>query len=903
MILQKLEVEGFRCFDAMVTLVLDPHKINILHGNNGSGKSSLFSALLRGLLDSHKVGGKGIAELCPWGTQLSPRISVVFEHYGQEYRVCKTFLRQKGTRLERKAGKTFRPIANNEQADEQLRELLLAGAAGTGLAKPEGWGLAQALWCAHDQLAIPSLQGQALNSVHEILGAQFTSPDSMELIGAIKESYLEYYAESGKVRGGKKAPAWVSNEQDATRLKQELSEATERLEELQSAQKEAQELQRQRDSKASLLQEAITETKGWSREASAYVQLEQECKQRKAEWDAKCQEAEATADRVNRISELSTKLEQAAQSISLLSEALIKAQSTESIATARERQAAKDFEQAQVSDPEIEKLNLEIKEADAYLADVIAISQLESTIDSAQQWQAAINNADSHIRELNAPAPSILAQITHLSGERNNVATQLESALLHVDLAPADDQWVSVRTGEPAGHHQIVSGSTLHITGSPAIELELSGFGSLQITGPNTSAGELRQRRDLLSEEINILSAPFETSDAGLLQTRRHSADDHERAKRDARVELNALLRSQNLKDLGSRRQLATEEVATAERRHPAWAEAPPDVQVTRNRSEALQRADQQRRMNATQAYTTAKDEASASVLHRTTQEGDLANARKAVSEARSSLMQLRTDGLSDEDRDRKRTTLAVEAIGSKEKYEGVQQELSKPAQNPRVKFEYWEAKRQKLEHEFSVADHDLSRRLGILSTLLDQAPYERQVRLEEELETIQTAIERDRLRSESLKLLYETVRDCEHAATEGVAEPIAEQAAEFLKRISGQSFSPVLDTNLVFENIGTPNSGEPVSLGSLSGGEQQQAYLAVRLALADLLTRQAGKRELVVLDDVFANTDEERLKRFLEIISEMREHVQFLILTCHPERYSSLKDVKRIDMERLRAG
>src|SRR5258708_1255149 len=72
MILQKLEVDGFRCFDAMVTLVLDPHKINILHGNNGTGKSSLFSALLRGLLDSHKVGGKGIAELCPWGTQLSP---------------------------------------------------------------------------------------------------------------------------------------------------------------------------------------------------------------------------------------------------------------------------------------------------------------------------------------------------------------------------------------------------------------------------------------------------------------------------------------------------------------------------------------------------------------------------------------------------------------------------------------------------------------------------------------------------------------------------------------------------------------------------------------------------------------------------------------------------------------
>jgi energy-coupling factor transporter ATP-binding protein EcfA2 len=243
MILQKLEVDGFRCFDAMVTLVLDPHKINILHGNNGAGKSSLFSALLRGLLDSHKVGGKGMAELCPWGTQLSPRITVVFEHDGQEYRVCKTFLRQKGTRLERKDGKTFRPFANNEQADEKLRELLLAGAAGTGLAKAEGWGLAQALWCAHDQLAISKLQGQALSSVHEILGAQSMSPDSMKLIGAVKERYLEYFAESGKVRGGKKAPVWVSKEQDATRLKSKLFEATDKLERLHSAQMQSQELQ------------------------------------------------------------------------------------------------------------------------------------------------------------------------------------------------------------------------------------------------------------------------------------------------------------------------------------------------------------------------------------------------------------------------------------------------------------------------------------------------------------------------------------------------------------------------------------------------------------------------------------------------------------------------------------
>jgi hypothetical protein len=805
--------------------------------------------------------------------------------------------------LERKDGKAFRPIANNEQADEKLREILLAEAAGAGLAKPEGWGLAQALWCAHDQLPIAKLQGQVLNSVREILGKQSMSQDSMKLIGTIKEKYLEYFAESGKVRRGAKAPVWVSKEQDATFRKQELAEATEKLEELQSAQKGAQGLQQQRDEKANLLDEAKAEAEGWSKEVSAYTLREQESKQRKAEWDAKCHETEAIADRVTRISDLSSKLEHAAQSISSLSKALIEAQTAESIATGREREAEKAFEEAQVPDPEIEKLNLEIKEAEVYLADANAIVQLKSTIDRAHRLQAAINDADLNIRELNAPASSVLARMNQLIADRNSVETQLESALLHLDLAPAHDRRVRVKTGEPAGDHKIPLGATLHITGSPAIELELSGFGSLRITGPSTSGSELRQRLGALSKEINMLSAPFLTADVGLLQVRRDSADDLEETKREASAELKALVRNESLKDLGSRLKLAMKRVAAAEMRHPAWVEAPPEAQVIRNRSEVLQQADQRRRMNATQTYTIAKDAGSASVIHRKTQEADLANARQLESDARSGLKQLRSDGLSDEDRDRKRSTLAVEVLGLKEKYESILRELGKSVQNPNAKLEWWEAQRSKLERDFSAADRDLSRQLGILSTLLDQAPYERQVRLEEELETLETEIERDRLRSEALKLLYETVRDCENIVTAGAVEPVAERAAELLMRISGQSFSPVLDTELAFENISTPNSGEPVSLGSLSGGEQQQAYLAVRLALADLLTRQAGKRELVVLDDVFTNTDEERLKRVLEIINEMREHAQFLILTCHPERYTSLKDVKRIDMEKLRAG
>ena len=67
------------------------------------------------------------------------------------------------------------------------------------------------------------------------------------------------------------------------------------------------------------------------------------------------------------------------------------------------------------------------------------------------------------------------------------------------------------------------------------------------------------------------------------------------------------------------------------------------------------------------------------------------------------------------------------------------------------------------------------------------------------------------------------------------------------------------------------------------------------------MLTKDAGQRQLVVLDDVLTATDDERLKRVLAILEEMRPHAQFLVLTCHPERYRLLKSANFIDMGTLR--
>ena len=47
-------------------------------------------------------------------------------------------------------------------------------------------------------------------------------------------------------------------------------------------------------------------------------------------------------------------------------------------------------------------------------------------------------------------------------------------------------------------------------------------------------------------------------------------------------------------------------------------------------------------------------------------------------------------------------------------------------------------------------------------------------------------------------------------------------------------------------------------------------------------------------------NTDPERLPRVLELIKEKTDRLQFMILSCHPERYVDLPGTLARHLERL---
>jgi len=190
-------------------------------------------------------------------------------------------------------------------------------------------------------------------------------------------------------------------------------------------------------------------------------------------------------------------------------------------------------------------------------------------------------------------------------------------------------------------------------------------------------------------------------------------------------------------------------------------------------------------------------------------------------------------------------------------------------------------------------------RAMGTLETLTAQGPYSILAKAEEEVARLEEEIKRESLRMDAVKLLYDTIQQCKSEAVASVAKPVEETATRMLQRIAGRRIGQIA----IGENFG-PSGVQPelvdapVELFNLSGGEQEQLYLATRLALAEVLAR--NERQMVVLDDVLTATDTGRLARVMTILEESAEHLQILIMTCHPERYRALSGAEFFDLESL---
>ena len=139
----------------------------------------------------------------------------------------------------------------------------------------------------------------------------------------------------------------------------------------------------------------------------------------------------------------------------------------------------------------------------------------------------------------------------------------------------------------------------------------------------------------------------------------------------------------------------------------------------------------------------------------------------------------------------------------------------------------------------------------------------------------------------EKVKLFDDTIGYLQEARDRFLSrymKPLSESMRRYFTQIDPdyaggpEEISLDIDLSLHVRANGRTRDGQ-----MLSRGYRDLAYLCVRLALVDVLYRK--ERPVLILDDPFANFDDEKIRLGRQLLASAAEKYQIIYFTCHPSR------------------
>jgi DNA repair ATPase RecN len=196
MILEGFEIENWSCIKRVAVDSLPSTGVIVLHGPNGTGKSSIIEALRACLMDAKstsKVLGRGFTK----NSSEKPRVSVTFRAAGALWKITKQF-NSKNSKLERRTASGDWKLETSDPSEAHERTRLLTGGSVSSL------GLHQLLWLTQAEFHLPDpkkLDTGVQSQLRGILGVLQTPLDD-RFLARVKEKWACWFGVRSK-RGEK----------------------------------------------------------------------------------------------------------------------------------------------------------------------------------------------------------------------------------------------------------------------------------------------------------------------------------------------------------------------------------------------------------------------------------------------------------------------------------------------------------------------------------------------------------------------------------------------------------------------------------------------------------------------------------------------------------------------------
>jgi chromosome segregation ATPase len=910
MIITRVKVTDWRSV-ACRELELEPG-LNVLPGENESGKSTIVEAIQKALFWDHTARrGRGESEqlgyIVPTGRpNAKPTVEVDLQIGRITVQVTKVVSDKKDVCLctvrVREPGKAEQ-VLGGEPAEEKLRELMSRERFMPDL----DWS-SQAKTYSYLDSALPSaafaalalakngtiLPSQKLEKVRQSVEEQRTA----QLVKALKQPFIEsakagtLAAEVREHRKEKAVSLATAKEQlarvEALRrsvlaLEREIAAVAPQLERAKgdlSAQRERQRRQREAAKLLADRQAAAGQTQGELQTAEKRAEeiatvrreidrltglrTEHEAGQRRLEGNLQRARQRLAAQK-----ELRIKAETLVESLRRRSAALIAKRNL------FQQQAA--CEQARRNLDRIERLQTKLAEAEAKLGGI----GIWPTDVQIGQWRKA------HL-ELDALKRDALTRLQVRFDVERPVKIRFS----------ADGAAASEETAEPRQELTVGAVRTLR--------LEIDGVGRIEIVCGATELTELLDeigaRTTALNEPLAAFACQVNDLPEGFdrLEAARIRGQEAERSIKLAREQLRDAERDLGLLAKLRERLAACQQQLTAAETsfESVKADAPegldPDGlsrELDRLQAEFDERSDEHRQAN--QARELASEEAVRLEKEHVALGVALSEARAQLVNLNRRLGELQADGWTEDERSASVSSLRVKLAGALEEVRKAQEaaslqgvpitdaELSAQEQGLETLRVNVEAKRSALAADRSA-----------VSAICSDDPQGEVERLEAEIAELDVRLAREERKLAGLALLDALLAAERRTTARLIAGPLNERISPWLRQIRGFPTEVEIDPatsriTKIITDRGTHRDELPFS--EHSEGMKEQLALILRLTLARLAAEQRGMPQFVILDDPLTETSAVRRPEMFRILRHAADNLQILFVTCHDDAASTL--------------
>ncbi len=217
------------------------------------------------------------------------------------------------------------------------------------------------------------------------------------------------------------------------------------------------------------------------------------------------------------------------------------------------------------------------------------------------------------------------------------------------------------------------------------------------------------------------------------------------------------------------------------------------------------------------------------------------------------------------------------------------------PEQPPELSEHQVAARLGAVQVELQRLNQTLAMAQGEMNTLGDSAT------LQAQLAQLEDARRCRREEYDALVLAMAGLEQANAQLQQRMSPALNQRAGELLAQLTGGVYDQVSLTREFDALAGRHGDVTPRKLLSLSRGTADQLYLAVRLAVCDLVL-PGEDPAVLVLDDALVNFDDERLNLALDLLRELATQRQILLFTCQSRERLWLQGASDVHVIRLQS-